>query len=191
MNNSIKFGAEASGDGQIDRDGRTATGQARIWISYFYNFGYGGRASCVKWFKYDAKPNDLWAGLGHEIKLWELATPNSISKRQLPLFMDDGRNNSLGLDEEWQTNSFADNETLNYRQRLDISDISAFGRRLLTFNDGGRCGNGGCRGNTCDRDPDKPCHGGVCPLNSRFVTPPPSEAGSDPGDSAEGGRRMR
>lgn len=182
MNNTLSFNINAGAEAYMNDASKGASAQFEVWISYFYNFGYGAQAKLRYLFNFRMEPRNIWGGKGKEIVLWKKENKVSTARRRLPAFLDDGPNSTLGLNEDWYSSyddwHYRNQSSHLLRKRLDYSDIAAFGKGLLECNDGGQCQSGGCK-ETCFLDPDAKCAGGSCPAQ-RFIAPPPSD---DEGDS--------
>lgn len=141
MNNTLSFNVAANAEAHMNEAGKGASAQFEVWISYFYNLGYGAKASLKYFFNFHTDPRNIWGGRGKEIVLWKRGKKVSTAQRLLPVFLDDGPNSTIGLDKNWYS-SFDDRESNNQsahklRKSLDYADIAAFGKGLLECNDGG------------------------------------------------------
>ncbi|KAJ5375522.1 hypothetical protein N7517_007528 [Penicillium concentricum] len=158
VNNTLRFQVDAGGSGGIDNP---PAASYDVYVKYFYNFGYGGRA-IFKWLgEYALKPKTLWSGKGKEKILWEHHGSTSTTKRStlepdllgaerfIPIY-----NATEFLDDEWDApTGLLVPRSLHKRKTPE--EVAAFGlnKGFFTCNDGGQCKNGGCDGDSCEWKP--------------------------------------
>ncbi|PGH27225.1 hypothetical protein AJ80_01182 [Polytolypa hystricis UAMH7299] len=158
VNNTLRFEVEAKASGGVDNPPAASYG---IYIKYFYNFGYGGRA-VFKWLgSYALKPRTLWDGLGRQKILYEHHGSTARSKRN-PLVSDHDNedkfipiyNTTVPMDDGWYGSaSISPHNSL--QKRTTPEDVASFGalKSFFTCNDGGQCSSGECAGDACEWKP--------------------------------------
>ncbi|KAF3157608.1 hypothetical protein TWF569_000173 [Orbilia oligospora] len=140
MNNTVNFNLKAQAQGGI---GSCGSASYDFVVSYFYNFGFGGRASFFNWVM---RARQLFPGRGKQVILYEkhgaISTPQS--KRSLPEPIENA------------TFGFLDGVGTDFLEKRDLvkrvgwEDVASFAKGLLDCNDGGRCAGGGCTNGACD-----------------------------------------
>ncbi|KAL3430011.1 hypothetical protein BDV09DRAFT_202564 [Aspergillus tetrazonus] len=153
VNNTLRFEVQAEANGGIENP---PAASYSVFIKFFYNFGYGGRA-VFKWLgDYALKPRTLWSGLGREKILWEHHGSTAASKRGL-LPEAGGPDRFVPL---YNLSSMSETDGIlsprSLEKRVTLEDIPAFngGKPFFTCNDGGQCSSGGCAGDACEWNPN-------------------------------------
>ncbi|KAL2829474.1 hypothetical protein BDW59DRAFT_178440 [Aspergillus cavernicola] len=152
VNNTLRFEVQAEAHGGIENP---PAASYSVFIKFFYNFGYGGRA-VFKWLgEYALKPRTLWSGLGREKILWEHHGSTAASKRSV-LPESGGPDRFIPL---YNLSSIPDTERglfpRSLERRTTLEDVAAFNGEtpFFTCNDGGQCSSGGCAGGACEWNP--------------------------------------
>ncbi|USP75586.1 hypothetical protein yc1106_02860 [Curvularia clavata] len=161
VNNTFRFEVIGKGDAGV---GTSPAASYSIFIKYIYNFGIGGAAT-FKWLgSYALRPLQLWPGEGRQKILYEHHGQVALSKRNP--FISDGEFTERF--EPIYNSSYAFFDDVS--ESVDLSG-GAIGRidkraegdektpldedttRLFTCNDGGKCKQGNCNGNSCQWTP--------------------------------------
>ncbi|KAF3229694.1 hypothetical protein TWF106_000082 [Orbilia oligospora] len=143
MNNTVNFNLKAQAQGGIGSGGSASYD---FVVSYFYNFGFGGRASFISFFNWVMRARQLFPGRGKQVILYEkhgaISTPQS--RRSLPEPIE---NATFGILDGVGTDFLGKRDLV---KRVGWEDVASFAKGLLDCNDGGRCAGGGCTNGACD-----------------------------------------